>query len=857
MMDDFIYPHATDIERAILGAMIMDRDALTVAIGQNLDNCFYKPAHAILFKAMKEMNDAGTPVDHLTLYETLQSSGDDDKIGGMPAISAMVMEAANTATIEYYAKIVYNKALLRKMIMVSITLKQHCLEDNADPLDIISKADQDICSVIEQTKAAVRTRKVSDILPEAVELIEKRASAEDGVAGVPTGFIRLNEITSGWQPGNYIIIGAPPGEGKSNLAAHFAVAAASAHYPTILYTMEMTQVEVTERLIARESRIETTAVHQNKPTPYDWERITDGCAVLSNWPLYIDDTPGMTIVELSARMKNAVKKYGIRLAIVDYLQLMPGMGESGRQIQVETISRGMKKLAGVLRIPIIAVSQYNRQKEQGRRPMLSDLRDCLAVNTSQIYYSDTIKYPCKYGGKVVSLNINKGDTTMSNSEIIPRKSNIVYRVKTESGRYVDATAKQPILTSDGFKKVSELSTSDSVAVPVDFGEWEGKEYIPEAKFIGWMLGNGYMRGYPAPSFITNDADVAKEFCDFVEKRWGFVPKTHKHKCKKVFQYDLTYCSVRTKKPNITKSWCVEHDLWGNTAKDKYIPEWFIEKANKQSVVELLTGLWETDGSVDLGQTHRRLSYSTTSGAMVNQILYLLSKIGIFAYVDDGYLSPVATTKCYKITIESKEFIDKFNEIIKLTGYKGKKQRQLSKTRDSYFTNRLGRNTSISVDEYIHSLCPRSVARIQIHGGRRTTKSHLIKSLAEMKKYTGLKTTPYDWLCSEHIVWDGIESITSMGEQEVFDLSVENTHNFIVNGIVVHNSGSLEQDANIILFLHQPSDEDIQNNMPHAPAQHEVRVLIIGKGRSLPKKDIPIRFRPEISSFFDFNMVGGY
>jgi len=853
-MDDILDkapPQAPEIERAILGAMLMDRESVWVAIGVGIQDSFYKPEHSVIFRAMSELYEAEDPVDQLSVAEKLKSSGKLDMVGGDVALSALLKDAANFATVEHYSKIIKKKAQLRRVIVITKAISARCMDSAADPLSILNDCDKQLGKILTETSNHLNTRKVEDVLPQVMELIQTRADAVDGVAGIPTGFDMLDSATAGWQNGNVIIVGAKQKEGKSMLGMHFAINGAINNAPTNMYSMEMTHIENVERMVARESGVDTSAVHRNQPSSLDWEKMSKGCATISKWPLYIDTTPGLNIAELSAKVKSAVKKYGIKLVVVDYIQLMDGMGEKGRQSQVEHISRGLKQLALLVNIPIIVISQFSRgEKGEHRRPRLSDLRDCLAVNTTQIYYSDTMEYACGYKRDVVSLNTHKGDTTMSNAEFIPRKRNTVYRVKTASGRFIDATAKQPVLTSDGFKKVSELKNTDSVAIAVDFGGWSGEKNIPEAKFIGWMLGNGSMNGYPAPSFITNDKDVAKEFCSFVETKWGFTPKTHKHKCQKVFQYDLTYCSKRTSVPNKTKTWCIENDLWGRKSYDKYIPEWFMKKANKKSVIELLAGFWETDGSVEMGK-HQRLSYSTASIRIKEQILYLLAKIGIFAYVDDGYLSSMATTKCYKITIESKEFVDKFNNLITLTGYKGDRQRLLSKKCGGHFTNRVGQNTTVCADNFIHEHCPRRVARIQTHGGRRTTKDHLAKSLEAMKKHSGIKSTPFDWLCSKHIVWDSIDDITNQGEQGVFDLTVENTHNFIANGIVVHNSGSLEQDANIILMLYKPTEKELQDNFPTVYRPEEIRIIIVGGGRNIPEQDIPVRWIPQYAMFTDF------
>jgi replicative DNA helicase len=845
-------PQSSELERAVLGAMLISKEAIDITIEVIDGSCFYKPQHQSIYNVIMDLHSKDIPVDPLIVIERLKDKGELDLVGGEATVFGIVQEISSAANVRYHCMKLKEKSKKRKLIALGTSIRESGYDESTESEESITSLMAELQNFIDDSEEKPYYH-LNDLLSPAYNKIQERMDKQ-GLGGIDTGFKRLNKLTGGWGNGNLIVIAAKTSQGKTSMALNFALTAAKKECPVGIFSMEMQAIDLVQRLMSSEGRVNIEQMPYEEDIQEQWGKLARASQRLYGLPIIIDDTAGLTITKLSAKANNMQKKYDIQLLVVDYLQIMDSEKKENRQLEVASISRGLKRLAMSMGIPIIALSQFNREIDKvERRPQLSDLRECVALDTAQIYYSDSIHSVYEYNKDLMTLDVDNGGVGIIKAEYIPKINNIVFRVKTSSGRFVDATANHLVLTSDGYKKVSDLSADDSVATLIDFGDWGDKQYILEAKFIGWMLGNGSMVGYPAPSFITNDREVADEFCDFVLKKWGFYAKIHHNKCDKVFQYDLTYNNVRTSEPNITKKWCIEHDLWGRTAKDKYIPDWFMEKADKQSIIELITGLWETDGSVDLGNTHRRFSYSSTSKILANQILYLLAKLGIFAYIDAGCLSKKATTECYKISIECKEFCEKFNKIIKMTGYKGIKQKNINKSRESYFTNVVGIETAKNIDKYIHAYCPRSVARIQTHGHRRTTKSNIEKNLNAMKQYSGKTETSFDWLCSNNIVWDKIESVEEIGEKKVFDMHVKNTHNFVVNGIVVHNSGAIEQDSDKVIFIHNPTDKQLENYKLPYQSQEEiqcVREIMVAKNRGGKTGTILLTWKEEFTTFYN-------
>jgi replicative DNA helicase len=661
-----------------------------------------------------------------------------------------------------------------------------------------------------------------------INILEKGISS-----GVPSGLKLLDNVTNGWQPSDLIILAGRPGSGKTASAVSMIMKPCiDDNIPVALFSLEMSNAQIGSRIQSYISGVNVSKIVKGQLNMDEIRAITNDGVVLHNAPLYIDDTPNISLIELKSKARKLVKDKGVRLIVIDYLQLMrSGMDVQNREQEIAEISKGLKNLAKELNIPVIALSQLSRAVEQtaDKKPSLSHLRECLSVETSLIYEENNVQYNTNSPKKILSLN--KKSIKSMDSINIPKIENDVYRVKTKTGRFIDATENHPVLTSEGYKKVKDLKADDSLALAKNWVNESGK-YIKHSKYIGWMIGNGCMYGYNVPSFITNDEDVSDSFCEQVRNLFNVEPKNHKHHKSKVFQWDLTKSSVRTAEGNPITNWHKENDLWGKKSYNKVIPEWWMKAADETSVCELLSGLWETDGSIYLIKDKAVFSYSTTSILLANQILYLLARLGIISYLDNGYLSEKATTPIFKITIGDSFYQKIFRNKIKLLGLKGKKIESYNlDKRVSYVSNRVSRDTTVKIASMIKK------GRIQIHGNRRATQETLKKMLLKNN------LPEYNWLISDNIHWDDIESIEYVGVRQVFDRSVPKTNNFVVNGIIVHNSGTLEQDADMVIFCFRPEYYNIDTyEIGNQVFQsHGLMMLIIGKHRNGEIGEIPVKF----------------
>ena len=370
-MDNLVSP---DVERAILGAMLIDQDAIGEVLENKVnENYFYEPAHAAIFKAIKSLYMEDSPVDCLLVAEKLRRNKMLELVGGEVTIGGLINDVTTSANVKGHAKILADKLLKRRITSIS-TIARNNAESTLDGQEVLEALEGEIIKLQEERPSNSMV-KICDSIGDAVKHLANLANTVGFVSGVETGFSKINKYTGGWQKGNMIVVAGRPAQGKSAVAVALAVNAAKAGVGVAFFSLEMSILELDNRMIALESGFDIASLHYKKPETKDWKIISDVAAKLHNLPIWKDDTPGMTIGELSARAKRLKKQEDIGLIIVDYLQLMNGNGES-RQQEISTITRGLKTLAKSLKIPIVALSQLNRKLEDEKRePELSDLRE--------------------------------------------------------------------------------------------------------------------------------------------------------------------------------------------------------------------------------------------------------------------------------------------------------------------------------------------------------------------------------------------------------------------------------------------------------------------------------------------------
>ena len=379
-------PQAVDLEEAVLGALMLERDAFSI-VGDLLEpDAFYKDAHQKIFRAIHKLFLNDDPVDLLTVSEALKQSGELEQVGGYYYLSQLTTRVASAAHIEFHAKIIVQKYLQRKLIGVCTELKEMAYDEATDVSDLMDKAQKAVFDIADGN-IKKDTAEIAPIIDEAIKGIQAAAEKPDGISGLPSGFNALDAVTSGWQPSDLVIIAARPAMGKTafvlSMAKNIAV---DYRNPVALFSLEMSNVQLVNRLITNVCEIPSEKIKSGQLASYEWQQLDYKLKDLLDAPLYVDDTPSLSVFELRTKARRLVREHGVRIIIIDYLQLMnaSGMAFGSRQEEVSTISRSLKGLAKELNIPIIALSQLNRGVESregidGKRPQLSDLRESGAI----------------------------------------------------------------------------------------------------------------------------------------------------------------------------------------------------------------------------------------------------------------------------------------------------------------------------------------------------------------------------------------------------------------------------------------------------------------------------------------------
>lgn len=377
-------PQAVDLEEVVIGALMIDKKGVDEVIDILHPEVFYKPAHQFIFEAIFNLFENSQPVDLLTVSAQLKKDGKLEAVGGEFYLIQLTQKVSSSAHIEFHARIVLQKFIQRSLIKISNEIIEASYDEGTDVFDLLDTAESKLYEVT-QGNIKRSSETAQSLVIQAKKRIEEIANKE-GLSGVPSGFHKLDKLTSGWQPSDLIIIAARPGMGKTALTLSMARNIAVEHnIPVAFFSLEMSSVQLITRLISSETHLNSEKLRTGNLEKYEWEQLNVKVKGLEKAPLFIDDTPSLSIFDLRAKARRLSSQHGIKLIVVDYLQLMTAGGSQkggNREQEISTISRNLKALAKELNIPVIALSQLSRAVETrggSKRPLLSDLRESGAI----------------------------------------------------------------------------------------------------------------------------------------------------------------------------------------------------------------------------------------------------------------------------------------------------------------------------------------------------------------------------------------------------------------------------------------------------------------------------------------------
>ena len=380
-----LQPQAIDLVKVVLGALMIDKDAFSIVSEMLVPETFYEPRHQKIYNAIRVLNMNENPVDIMTVTEELAREGTLEEVGGSPYVIELSSLVASSAHIEYHAKILQQKYLARQLISFSSKIETEAFDPTVDVEELMQEAQGKLFEISQRNMKQDYTQ-IDPVISQAMEVLKKASANSDGLTGIPTGYNKLDDMTSGWQPSDLVILAGRPAMGKTAFALSMAKnMAVDQQIPVAMFSLEMSNVQLVNRMIVNVCEIKGETLKSGQLKPYEWQQLDSRIKQLVGAPLYVDDTPSLSVFELRTKARRLVREHGVQILMIDYLQLMnaSGMNFGSRQEEVSTISRSLKGLAKELNIPILALSQLNRGVENregsDKRPQLSDLRESGAI----------------------------------------------------------------------------------------------------------------------------------------------------------------------------------------------------------------------------------------------------------------------------------------------------------------------------------------------------------------------------------------------------------------------------------------------------------------------------------------------
>ena len=446
-----IPPQAVELEEAVLGAIMLERDAVLSVLDILKKESFYKDSHQKIYQAIVDLSTNQKAIDILTVTEELRRKKELEEIGGPLVITQLTSKVASAAHLEFHARIIQQKYIQRELIRVSSTIQKLAYDETIDVDDLLDQAESDLFEIAEGNIKR-ETSKINVLIKDAIQQIEEAAKRKDHLSGVPSGFTKLDRLTSGWQKSDLIIIAGRPSMGKTAFVLTMARNIAVDHgRPVAFFSLEMASMQLVTRLIVSETELPSNRIRNGRLEDYEWKQLDYKIKSLTDAPIYIDDTPAISIFELRAKCRRLKVQYNVELIVIDYLQLMTGSVDmkGSREQEVSNISRALKSIAKELDVPVIALSQLNRSVELrsgNKRPQLSDLRESGAIEQD----ADLVIFlhrPEKYD----LFEDEKGNSLVGIAEVILAKhrngpvGDLSLRFKDEYAKFVELDALQPIL----------------------------------------------------------------------------------------------------------------------------------------------------------------------------------------------------------------------------------------------------------------------------------------------------------------------------------------------------------------------------------------------------------------------------
>jgi replicative DNA helicase len=857
-------PHSLEAEQAVLASVLLNNDLMNDVVEIVRSDDFYQGAHRTLFSTMVELYERGRAIDQLTLSEALNTRDAASEVGGLSYLSELIHNIPTTANVADYARLVKEKAILRKMIAVAQQVTNSAFQGVGEVDDFLDQTEQAIFAIAEE-KIKPSYYSMAEMGKEAMREIEKLYEKKELITGVPSGFRDLDQLTAGFQKSDMVVIAARPGMGKTAFSLNVALHAALRNrLPVAIFSLEMSRQQLALRMICSEARVNFQRLRTGYLTQDEINRIVASVGRLSEAQIYCDDSGALTALELRAKARRLKKDKGIGMVIVDYLQLMRGAtlrgSQDNRVQEISEISRSLKALAKEINVPVLAISQLNRGVESrtDKRPQMADLRECVTGDTL-VLTTDGMRTPIRdLVGKEIDVWAMSPE-----GRIVPAKSECIWSVGTRpvtrvtmaSGRVIRATADHRLYGAEGWGRVSDLRPGDRIAVARHVPEAKDPIRWPEDRIIllAHLVGDGSYLNAQSLRYSTASEPNSRAVEGAARREFG--GKVTRYRGRGKWHQLFLGGNGNRWHPAGVNLWLRELGIFGQRSHEKRLPS-DVFRFDEEQVGLLLRHLWATDGSIFCRRAgskgSSRVSFSTSSEGLAFDVAALLLRLGIVArirVVRKGDYRPV-----YTVDVSGSDQQKRFLETVGAFGPR-------VAPADTLWKELAFIESNPNVDTLPKEVFPkvkaamadcgishRDLAALRGTAYGESAQLAFAPSRTLLAEYANLLDVDALWqMASSDLFWDRVVDLRPDGEEDVFDLTVPGPSSWLADGVVSHNSGAIEQDSDLILFIYR---EEMYSKADTPEEKKGVAEIIIGKQRNGPMGVVPLTFLNQYTRFED-------
>ncbi len=850
-------PHNLDAERSVLGAILLDNQAINPAAETLTADDFYGEAHRLVFAAMVALSDESQAIDPVTVAEELARGDNLERAGGMGYLSALMDGLPRALNTAQYGRIVKDKASLRNLIASANAIITSAITGEDETDDIIDQAERKIFEIAED-KVKRGFLSIQDLAGETMHELEKLHERREFITGTPTGFKRLDTLTAGFQPGDLIIIAGRPSMGKTSFALNVAQHVSLRHGGSVgIFSLEMSTQQLIRRLMSAEAQVDNHKLATGFLADKDLNDLLNALEYLSAAKIFVDDTANPSLLEMRSKARRLKAEHGLDLLIIDYLQLMSIGRYENRNLEIGAISRALKGLAKELEVPVIALSQLSRAPEarSEHRPQLSDLRECVTGDTL-VHLADGRRIPIEslVGStpEVIAMSAERKMTCAVSDKVWKVGQRPILSVRLASGRSIRVTAKHRIYGARGWMRAADLAAGDRLAIPRRLPEPTMPDEWPDAQveLLGQLIGDGsYLSGQPM-RYCTSSEENSEVVATAAASEFGAEVKRYEGR-RRWHQLLISGNGNRWHPAGVNR-WLRELGVFGQRSHEKRVPEAAFRLSNRQ-IGLLLRHLWATDGSISPKTEGKRGAhrayYATNSPGLADDVAALLLRLGIVARIYETRKTGYRSGR--HVTVQGATALRRFLDSVGAFG----PRRQQAETL-AIILEGLEGNTNVD------TLPVESFERVRAVMGERGITTRRMAALRGTSyggsshfKFAPSRGMLSDYAeildddllrqaCSDDLFWDRVVAIEPDGEEDVYDLTVPGPASWVGNSVIQHNSGNLEQDADVVAFIYR---EEVYNP---DPALQGIAELIIAKQRNGPIGVVPLAFLKQFTAFKD-------